>query len=410
MPWAYRTAFKLFVFAIPIYVYIGLRLSTAIQQATENTRFRIPKGKSRLVYFISMGLIYIWPLILLYYMARGNLSGFFVFSPQLQWQDYLFQFPAWWGLILMAELLPLYLTLDLYGIIFLPKRKIDAGKIRTRKKIAILKIGLFLFFAFYIGVKTCLDTTRLRIDTDVIVIPGMAEPLNGLRINLFGDIHMSRYTVPEDLDLLNSLLQSNREDMNFFSGDLTSRGRHFLPKALNLIADPKATIGNIACMGDHDYWTAAELIPTALYRRGWSFLHNKHRLYTYNGARILVTGITYVYSQRIDRRELNHLLSTAPKADLKILLVHQPRQFIAETAADHKYHLMLAGHTHGGEVVPHVMGIPYSPGLIETPYCWGIHQLKGLRIIITNGIGRTLAKLRYHAPSQIQRLILKNSE
>jgi predicted MPP superfamily phosphohydrolase len=57
-------------------------------------------------------------------------------------------------------------------------------------------------------------------------------------------------------------------------------------------------------------------------------------------------------------------------------------------------------------VVNHLFGIPFSPALQETRYCWGQHQVNGLQVVITNGIGRTLAALRYHAPSEITNLIL----
>ena len=50
--------------------------------------------------------------------------------------------------------------------------------------------------------------------------------------------------------------------------------------------------------------------------------------------KILVTGISYVYSKRISLPALKELLVSAPETDLKILIVHQPSQMVIEIAAE----------------------------------------------------------------------------
>jgi predicted MPP superfamily phosphohydrolase len=269
-----------------------------------------------------------------------------------------------------------------------------------------LKIAIVLFFLFYVGVRTYLDTSHVRISTSEVAIENLPEEFQGLRLCLFGDIHVNRYTQGKKLDKLKNTLQTGNEDLIFFTGDLIGRGQDYLNQALNVMCNPKEKLASTACMGDHDYWTAPQLISREMERCGWKFLQNQHHLISYKGHRILVTGITYVYSRRISIYELEKLLGNAPKADLKILLVHQPREFLVETAAQYGYHLFFGGHNHGGEVVNHLFGIPFSPAQKETRYCWGQHQFNGLQVIVTNGIGRTLAALRYHAPAEITKLVL----
>lgn len=409
MPWIYRMALYIFLLALPAAIYIGFRLSSAIAQVSRNSRYCISKKAARLMVFAVITWVYLWPGILIHYRLSGNFKDLFVTTSRVQWQDYLFQFPAWWGLICIVNIFPYFLALDIFGIVSRVRfySRANAGeKPPDRLWPSRLKIAVTVFFLFYVGVRTYLDTNHLRVTEGEVAIKNLPEQLNGLQIAFFGDMHMNRYTQEDELELLKKTLQSGEDHLVVFTGDLNSRGRSFLNRAYEIVKNPRGKLGNFACMGDHDYWTAPQEVPREMEQRGWTFLHNRHQLMEYQGHRILVTGITHVYSHRISKPELETLLGSAPEAELKILAVHQPMEFLVETAAKYGYHLFLGGHTHGGEVVNHVFGIPYSPGQKETRYCWGQHIFKDLHIVVTNGIGRTLAPLRYHAPSEITRLTL----
>lgn len=411
MPWIYRMAMRIFLLAIPLFIYAGLRMSTAIAASSESTRFQISKKAARIAVFSVIVYLYIYPALLGIYQLTGNTRDLFIFHSHMMWQDYLFVFPSWWGIITLGEILPYFITIDIADRvsrmkIFSRFRKNPGDNPPKRRWPSYIKIAVAGFFIVYVGIRAYFDTKHVRISTTEAVVPNLPEKLDGLQLCLIGDIHMNRYTQTKDLGLLKNTLQSGDDHFYFFSGDLTSRGRKFLTPAFKLMSHPKGKIGNIACMGDHDYWTAPNLIAGKMKKNGWDFLRNRHRLFTYKGHRILVTGITYVYSNRISPYNLENLFSVAPEADLKILLVHQPREFIVKIAARYGYHVFLGGHTHGGEVVSHVFGMPYSPGQSETPYCWGHKKYKKMHVIVTNGIGRTLAALRYHAPAEITRVKL----
>jgi predicted MPP superfamily phosphohydrolase len=130
-------------------------------------------------------------------------------------------------------------------------------------------------------------------------------------------------------------------------------------------------------------------------------LTDEHYLFHYKNSTILVTGITQIYSKRISQQKLDSLLATAPEADLKILLVHQPTGYIIKTAEKYGYDLFLAGHTHGGQVVFKPLGISVTPTRFENFYYTGLHKIGNMDLIITNGIGLTMWPLRYHAPAEI---------
>jgi len=411
MPWIYRMAVTIMLLALPLYIYVGFRLSKALAKASKSGRFPISKKTARIIVFTVILWFYLWPITLEAYYLTGNFKDLFVYSPQLHWQDYLVLFPSWWGLISVVEIFPYFVVLDIFsGLsrlkIFSSRKEQFDKKQPERPWLSYLKIAIALFFLFYVGVRTYLDTSHVRISTSEVAIENLPKEFQGLRLCLFGDIHVNRYTQGKKLDKLRNTLQTGNEDLIFFTGDLIGRGPDYINQALNVMRNPKGKLASTACMGDHDYWTAPHLIARELKKCGWEFLQNQHHLIPYKGHQILVTGITYVYSRRISIYELEKLLGNAPQADLKILIVHQPREFLVKTAAKYGYHLFLAGHNHGGEVVNHVFGIPLTPSLLETPYWQGQHRVNGLQVVITNGIGRTLAALRYHAPAEITKLVL----
>jgi len=393
MPWFARMTLLVTVLSLPFAIYIGLRLSAAFI-----SQFMFSKKKVRIIVFSVLLWVYLLPIIYILYSLNGNIGGLFIFNPQLQWKDYMFLYPFWWGIIVILEIATYFLAMDVLNLLPPVRSKI--------KWTNYFKIGIVVFFAFYVGIRFYLDTDVVTVSTSKIALKNLPSDFQGLRIALIGDIHFDRYTQERKLEKLKQTIQSGDNDILLFTGDLISRGRKYLLRSLKIVKNPQAKLASLACMGDHDFWSDAYNIPIYMEDRGWIHLQDQHHLIPYKGKNILVTGITQVYSQRISRSNFKKLLAQSPTADLKIVLVHQPSEFIIEVAATSGYHLVLAGHTHGGQIVIRPFGIPLTPNQSETQYYQGIYQVKDLKAVVTNGIGLTLAPVRYHAPAEITKLIL----
>jgi hypothetical protein len=55
------------------------------------------------------------------------------------------------------------------------------------------------------------------------------------------------------------------------------------------------------------------------------------------------------------------------------------------------------------------LGIPVSVSHFETPYYSGFYQIGNLLLSVTNGLGLTIAPIRYQAPAEVTLLILRSS-
>jgi predicted MPP superfamily phosphohydrolase len=267
-----------------------------------------------------------------------------------------------------------------------------------------MKIFLLGFFIIYVGYRVYTDTYTVRTVSHDLKFKNLPSSLKNLTLLLIADVQIDRYTQESKILEFKDQLKANPADIVFFAGDIITSGTHYIPQGLRVMCDTQSKLGRIACVGDHDFWSDASRIAKGLTDCGWTFLNNTHHIIQHDSAQILITGVTHVYSKRTSNRELEKLLNNAPQADLKILLVHQPAEIVLDAAEKYGYHLLLAGHTHGGQVVFKPFGFTITPTQFENNIYSGFGVWKTLKVFVSNGIGISLMPLRYRAASEILRI------
>ena len=399
MPWHLRMIITIFLLLIIVYVYFGFRFSRAVSNV-----FFISATKTRISTFSVLFLLNLFPILILLYFVSGNISHFFTLRDQLYWPDYVFLYPFWIGLIVLIEVFPYYLLIDITSIVF------HIFKVSFLKSWikwgSIFQFILPIIFIFYVGIRSYSDTSKTKIKQYLVPVKNLPAELQDLKLVLFADIQVDRYTQKQRLINLKQRINQLNSDLLLSGGDQVTYGEDFIDEGIQILCDMNASFARISCLGDHDYWSNSSKIAAGLKSCGWNFLENQHKLISYHDRKILVTGIVYIYSQKISQVKLDSLLSNAPQADLKILLVHQPAQKIIKAAKEHGYDLVLAGHTHGGQIVFKPFGFSLTPTMFENPHFSGYSDDLGIPVIITNGIGLTLAPLRYNAPAEISKISL----
>jgi predicted MPP superfamily phosphohydrolase len=342
------------------------------------------------------------PLVFLLSYAMGG--GHPLASSDLTWMDYCLVFPYWWALITAVESLPYFLLLELGRLIyrFFPRRQ---PKVMGRR-FAVANLAVALILGPLVAYRIAWHTYSVEMEDVTTTIAGLPPDLEGTKLILLGDIQVDRYTQDAKLNQVDDLLRDQPGEMILFAGDLVTDGTDYIPQALRLMCRLDAPAGRFACMGDHDWWSGPEEIANGLVECGWHFLEDRHRVQEVNGRRVLVTGVTYIYSRRARRADVERLFAAAPAAELKIVLVHQPAPLIKEMAVKHGYHLMLAGHTHGGQVVFRPFGFPLTLSQFENDHYSGVAEYAGLPVVVTDGIGLTLAPIRYNSRAKVTRITL----
>jgi predicted MPP superfamily phosphohydrolase len=101
-------------------------------------------------------------------------------------------------------------------------------------------------------------------------------------------------------------------------------------------------------------------------------------------------------------------LTGSPAADnvLSILLSHSPDQYF--WAQREGYKLMLAGHVHGGQIRPPLVGPLLSPSRYGVRYAGGIFYQRPTLLHVTRGISGMIP-LRFNCPPEVAKLVLQHA-
>jgi hypothetical protein len=175
-------------------------------------------------------------------------------------------------------------------------------------------------------------------------------------------------------------------DFVCFTGDLIEDAK-FLPETLEILSGVKVPMYGIP--GNHDYWSKAPFGPIekCFEATGGAWLEDEERVIA-NG-KINLAGVAHLGPV--------HPLPP-PKAGVKnILLIHYPAW---AKAFEQKFDLVLAGHSHGGQVRLPIYGPLVVPFLVDE-YDLGLFQTKAGPLYVNAGIGWFYYPLRFNCRPEI---------
>jgi hypothetical protein len=404
MSWFLRMILIVLPAVIVAYSYVSWRMVAALGQLTSWPRPAIRWSTAAVA-----GYLNLYPLLLL----AANLFQMSALNNALRggrrWIDVLITFPFWGGLIVVAELVPLLLLMDLSRLPLWPL--FQKYRPLWTKWQAIITVTLFAIFAVYVTVRVVHDTYSVQLTAREVRIPSLPAELEGFRIVQLSDLQADPYTDEQKMQKYIDLANAQKPDLILFGGDLVTRGTDHIAEGAKMMGRLHARLGVYSCLGDHDYWAGAEPVAQHLNHNGVITLEDSVLTLAASASKISLTIITNVYSRRPSVRTFEELRQRRPRdAAVHILLSHQPSQQLIEFAQTHGYHLLLAGHTHGGQVVFKPFGITLSVSHFETPFYSGFYEIGNLLLSVTNGLGLTIAPVRYQAPAEVTLLTLRRGE
>jgi predicted MPP superfamily phosphohydrolase len=403
MPWIVSTILSIFIPLAAIYVYVCRRLYKSLRIVTVLD----PKNIKR-VTIVSALLLNVLPILFLATFLLWGREGTKFFSGDYRLVDILVVYPFWFALVIVVQLFLLIILLDVGTILFYSLYRRNREKWRIFKSKTILAIASFV--AIYSVIAIIAATWNVRTVTKEVLLPDSFASLDGTRIALIADVQGDGRTTPALLRSFVEQVNSLQPDFIFFAGDLVTSGEKYVASSAEALSRLKSTYSPIAVIGDHDIFSNKEMISNSLDRHGFIVLPDTTIAIEHNGASISVTGVTYTYRKRPDGDALEDM-SNGNDGMYKVMVSHQPANSLVAYAQSKGYDLFLAGHTHGGGIA---FGIPglflVAPASFETRYVSGFYQLGKMLVAVTNGLGFTLAPIRFHAPAEITLLILRRSQ
>ena len=232
-------------------------------------------------------------------------------------------------------------------------------------------------------------------------LPGLAEPLSGLRIAQLSDIHLSRYTTPAKL--LDAVARVNRlkPDLVVLTGDFVGRDAAFATGMIEPLRQLEAPA--FAVYGNHDLWSDRAAVGAALAETPVRLLVNES---VEAAADLTIAGIDDAWSG--DPR-LEAALRDGPSGNTNLLLCHEPDYIDNVRAIDAPIALQLSGHSHGGQVrLP--SGRPDGAGrlsrahilpLMAHRYPIGLYRVGNHQLYTNRGLGVWPLPYRFNCRPEI---------
>jgi uncharacterized protein len=356
--------------------------------------------------FVFLAIINLYPIYLLGRFAYTMLGGQMIFMPDSYLFNFLVLFPFWIWIFLVTQTIILLLPLEAIKLLLFPIYK--KFKESLRRGEAKLIIVLVVFFTIYIPARVLYDYYTISIRITEYKNSSLPAALNNFRIVFISDIHADEFTNDTRLEKFVKKVNSTNPDLVLIGGDFISSTPDYIETAATFIGKIKSKYGIYSCVGDHDNWAyrndtrrSLREITNALQRHNVEMVNNEKRTINVNGAEISIAFITNTYVEGINEKRFDNVIGDGIPGDLKILLVHQPANFLIEEAKKYSFNLLLAGHTHGGQVTFLFPFINLTPTLIETKYVRGDFHFGNLLMVVTRGLGMSLVPLRYNSTPEV---------
>ena len=263
--------------------------------------------------------------------------------------------------------------------------------------IIFLLILAIIMYARYVGTMGFITKEYTVKDSD------LPTSFDGIKIVHFSDLHYKRAIDSKKIESIVEEINLINPDIVVFTGDLIDKDTPLSKKdydtLVNLLSKINSKYGKYAVMGNHDYYKAKDKVIEVYESSNFKYLENSYDIvYSKNMEKIFIGGLGNV-SYNID--DIAKLMDSKELEDdniYKIILVHEP-DITSQIVKDYSVDLILAGHSHNGQVVIPMIGPIYKPNNAKKYYD-NYYQVNDTSLYISSGIGVSTVNYRlFNRPS-----------
>jgi hypothetical protein len=237
-----------------------------------------------------------------------------------------------------------------------------------------------------------------------LFIEGLDPRHDGLRIAHLTDIHCGRMTPESHVRAAIELARSSKPDLVMMTGDYVCWRKSEVDVARRQLAglEPERVF---ATLGNHDYYAGGDQVAAALAVNGYTVLRNQTRRIELRGAPVYVVGVDDPVTGRHD---LDRAFDGAGGDGTRITLCHCPEQL--DAIAERGSQLMLAGHTHGGQVNVRNLFDRLARTIGKRYFAAGIYRRERTTLHLSSGVGFSGVRVRVGpgTRSEVAVLVLKS--
>jgi predicted MPP superfamily phosphohydrolase len=237
------------------------------------------------------------------------------------------------------------------------------------------------------------NAERVTVRRNRVVSAKLPCAFEGYTILHLSDLHVDM--CPAAMERVRALVRDLSYDLCVLTGDYRAQTFGPFDEALAGMARVRDAIRGeaLAVLGNHDTICMAP----GLEEMGFALLLNESVAVERGGERIHIAGIDDAHYFRVDNIEKAG--ADIPQDAFAILLSHTPEIF--RQAAHAGFDLLLAGHTHGGQIcLPGGVAITLDSVLPRAfgAGAWKYHEMQGYTSV---GAGSSVVPVRFNCPPEI---------
>jgi predicted MPP superfamily phosphohydrolase len=224
------------------------------------------------------------------------------------------------------------------------------------------------------------------------------------------DLHIGNRLEEVRLDTMVARVNATRPDVIVLTGDIFDFDPRHVEDGARRLAGLRARYGVYAILGNHDQYVGAEHVASELARHAPGI-----RLLRDELVRLPVAEPLYLagvedpggrwFERGLEVAAIDALADQRPADGPVVLLVHQPEMF--HHAARRGFPLVLAGHTHGGQIALPFGRRNINLARVMTPLTRGTYQREASLLYVNRGLGVGGPAVRIHCSREIAVLELE---
>jgi predicted MPP superfamily phosphohydrolase len=278
---------------------------------------------------------------------------------------------------------------------------------RYLKRLRIAFVTMLLVMAGLAIWAFFIEPNRLVTRYETLQIDQWPVELSDLKIAVLSDIHAGgRFINENKLRLIVERTNQLQPDLIIILGDFISGGRdhHAMDPEVfaPVLKDFRAPLGVYTVLGNHDWWFDGLRVRRALEANGFKVLENEGAQIEARGSSFWLVGLADLWTrgQRVEQT-----VEKVPEGQPVIAITHNPDIF---PHLPQRVPLLLAGHTHGGQVKLPFIGTVVHTSDFGDRYEAGHVFENGHHLFVTTGIGTSIVPVRFRVPPEIVLVTVKS--